>query len=408
MTLFLLACTPDDGSSVLRSHPGQHDSHDSAADADTDTDADADADGDTDADADADADTDPPDDGEMRGVWVDRWTFSTEADVRAIMNGAADAGFNTVFFQIRGNADAYYASNFEPWAKGLTGTLGKNPGWDPLGVAVDEGHKRGLQVHAYVNAFPFWAGTTPPSESTPRHAYLAHPDWVVVDSGGTAMALNNSYVWMSPGNPEVRQRLVDVTSDIADHYDVDGIHLDLVRYPGSQYSHDAASTANYDGSDWGAWQREQVVNAVVAVHDAVDVPVTAAVWGIYEDNWGWGTSAGNRDYYQDSYAMLAQGGTDANMPMIYWEVAAHEGDYTDFTTLVKEFVANAHGRHIYAGLNTELGEDAVLACLDSARANGARGVVLFDYGVMHDEGWLADFGARAFPEPKAPPTMPWR
>ncbi len=406
MLILFLACTPDDGGGVVRSHPGQGQRRDSDIGADSNGEADSDAD--ADADSDADADTDPPDDGEMRGVWVDRWTYSNEADVRSIMNGAADAGFNAIFFQIRGNGDAYYQSNFEPWAKALSGTLGKNPGWDPLAVAVEAGHARGMQVHAYVNAFPLWVGTTPPTESTPRHAYLAHPDWVVVDTGGNAQALNASYVWMSPGNPDVRQRLVDVSADIADHYEVDGIHLDLVRYPGAQYSHDAASEASYDGVDWGDWQREQVVKAVVAVHNAVDVPVTAAVWGIYEDKWSWGSSEGNADYYQDSYSMLEERGTDANMPMIYWEVASRQGEYTDFTTLVKEFVANAHGRHIYAGLNSELGEDAVLACLDSARANGAQGVVVFDYGVMRDEGWLADFGARAFPEPKDPPTMPWR
>lgn len=400
---------------MLSATAGEDTSGDSAADSESDADTDADSDADSDSDSDSDSDTGlPPDNGELRGVWVDRWTFSSAADVEEIIDNSAAAGFNAVYFQVRGNADAYYNSAYEPWASRLSGTLGHDPGWDPLAVAIDRAHSNGIQLHAYVNAFPFWAGSTLPTESTPRHALLEHPEWLVADSSGTPMALNSSYVWMSPGNPEVRQRLADVAADIADHYDVDGIHLDLVRYPGSTYSYDAISRSEWDGSDYGDWQRARVVEAVAGVQDAVNVPVTAAVWGIYTDLWGWGSSQGNDEYYQDSYAFLEQGASDANMPMIYWEVRDNIGDYTDFTTLVQEFVANQHDRHIYAGLYADLdvsGElpmDLMLDCVESARANGAKGVVVFDYGLMQDGGWLAEFGAAAFAEPKDPPRMDWR
>lgn len=346
--------------------------------------------------------------GELRGVWVDRWTFSSEDDVRTIMANAADAGFNAVYFQIRGTADAYYRSDIEPWASRLSGTLGQDPGWDPLGVAVEAGHAEGLQVHAYVNAFPFWAGTTPPATSDPLHAYLAHPDWLVADGDGTPMALNSSYVWMSPGNPAVRQRLADVVEDITNKYDVDGVHLDLVRYPGADYSHDAVSEAEWDGSNWEDWQRAQVVEAVAGVYAVSPVPVTAAVWGIYENLWGWAASEGRNDYYQDSYAFLSEGVVDGNMPMMYWPVTETPGDELDFATLAAEHQAHAAGRHIYAGINAELGLDAVLACIDAARAAGNRGVVIFDYGVMQDGGWLDDVGAARFASPEAPPAHPWR
>ena len=90
---------------------------------------------------------------EMRGIWVTRWTYNNAEDVREIMNNVADAGFNAVFFQVRGQHDAYYRSTIEPWAARLTGTLGKDPGWDPLQLAIEVGHSRGLEVHAYINAF---------------------------------------------------------------------------------------------------------------------------------------------------------------------------------------------------------------------------------------------------------------
>jgi uncharacterized lipoprotein YddW (UPF0748 family) len=396
--LLLLACLLDPPSGDLRqSKP-----------TDTDPSHDTDTSGDTDTSEDTDL---GPDDGELRGVWVDRWTFSDEADVREVMANSAAAGFNTVFFQVRGNADAYYQSSFEPWAKGLSGTLGVDPGWDPLAVAIEAGHAEGLEVHAYVNAFPFWAGTTPPAESTPRHAYLAHPEWLVADSNGTPMALNASYVWMNPANPEVQERLADVVADIGNRYAVDGIHLDLVRYPGAAYSHDAVSEARYDGSDWADWQRAQVVEAVAGAYAASPVPVTAAVWGIYTNDWGWsGVSQGREDYYQDPRAFAARGVIDANIPMVYWPVTATPGDRLDFATLIADHVANANGRHVYAGITAEMdgGEPDVLACIDAARAAGARGVVLFDYQLLLDEGYLLDLATGPFAEPTVVPRYDWR
>lgn len=398
LLLFVLACVDDTGD-VRSSRTGDAD----PADTDTDTNG-----GDTDTGGD-DTGEPVPDVGELRGIWVDRWTFSDAADIEDIMAKSAAAGFNTVFFQVRGNADAYYDSAWEPWAKGLTGTLGADPGWDPLQTAVESGHAHGLEVHAYLNAFPFWTGTTPPTESTPRHAYLEHPEWLVADSSGTPMALNASYVWMSPGNPEVRQRLADVAADVADHYDVDGIHLDLVRYPGSQYSHDAVSRAAWDGSDYAAWQRRQVVEAVAGVYAVSDVPVTAAVWGVYENDWGWSSvSQGNVDYYQDSRAMLAEGALDALAPMVYWPVTDTPGERLDFATLIADHVAHDSGRYVFAGINAEdFSWEEELACIEASRAAGARGYVIFDWGLVDAYGWWDELAA-VNAEPTTLPTYPWR
>ncbi len=394
--LLLLAC----GQGVTRHDPPV-----------IDADADADADTDTDTDADADADSDPQPDRELRGAWVTRWSYSSASDVERIFSELDQAGFNAVYFQIRGNFDALYSSSLEPWSSQLSGTLGVDPGWDPLAVAVQQGHARGLEVHAYINVFPMWSGNSPPAETTPRHAYLEHPEWLVADSGGQAMALNDSYVFASPGNAEVRARIAAVAADIADRYDVDGIHLDYIRYSDPGYSHDAASLAAYQGSSesWADWQRQQLVQTVRGVYQAVDVPVTAAVWGIYENSWGWsGVSQGNIDYYQDSRAFLSQGVLDANIPMIYWAVTDTPGDRLDFATLVLDHVSHSAGRHVYAGISAELSYDEVLACVAASRAAGADGVVLFDYRTAADAGWLQDFGAAVFSEPADTPAMGWR
>ncbi len=374
-------------------------------------DGDADTDADSDADGDADADSDPDGDHELRGVWVTRWAYDSDDDVERIFSELESAGFNAVYFQIRGTFDALYDSDIEPWSAELTGTLGQDPGWDPLAVAVQQGQARGMQVHAYMNVFPFWTGTTPPRETTPRHAYLEHPEWVVADSSGTAQELNSSYVFASPGNPQVRARIAAVAADIASRYDVDGIHLDYIRYSDPGYSYDAASQAAYEGSslDRDDWQREQVVETVRGVYRVVDVPVTAAVWGIYENSWGWSSvSQGNIDYYQDSRAFLSEGVLDANIPMIYWAVTDEPGDRLDFATLVLDFVSHSYDRHVYAGVTAELSYEEVIECVQAARAAGADGVVLFDYSLASSGGWLQDFGDAVFSTPASPPPMPWR
>jgi len=353
-----------------------------------------------------DSDTAPEGASELRGVWVTRWTYGSAEEVETILGEIADAGFNTVLFQVRGNFDAFYDSELEPWSK-LLGPLGADPGWDPLAVAVASGHDLGLEIHAYINVFPFWQGAEAPSSEGLSHPYTDHPEWVVADESGAAMALNDSYIFASPGNPDVRAHVAAVAADITGKYDVDGVHLDYIRYPQPYYSYDAASEDGFPGGDRAEWQREQVRLAVSAVSETVDVPVTAAVWGVYENIWGWsGVSQGNTDYYQDSFSFLERGLLDANMPMIYWPVTETEGDRLDFKTLARHHQDNAGGRHVYPGISAEHGLDAAVACVEAAREVGNAGVVLFDYSVARD--WLKTFGERVFSEPASVPQMPWR
>ena len=349
---------------------------------------------------------------ELRGIWVTRWSWSTAADIDSIMDQVAAGGFNAVFFQIRGNFDAYYDSPYEPWASRLAGTLGQDPGWDPLASAVESAHAHGLQLHAYMNAFPFWSGTSAPASVGVAHPYELHPDWTVADTSGEGMALNSSYIFAAPGAPEVQAHIAKVAGDIADRYAVDGIHLDYVRFPGSQYSHDAASVAAYaasgGGLSWEDWERQQVIAAVQAVRARIDLPLTAAVWGIYENSYGWsGVSQGNIDYYQDSWAFLEEGATDANIPMIYWPVTPTEGDRLDFRTLVRDHVAHSYGRHLYAGMGAEgVSYEELVDCVKAAREEGAQGVVVFDWSLFSSR--MADFKIDVFAEPAAIPTMDWR
>jgi uncharacterized lipoprotein YddW (UPF0748 family) len=370
------------------------------------------ADGDTDAGGQDSGGVDPIEPGteELRGIWITRWSWSSPAEIEAMMADVAASGFNTVFFQVRGTFDAYYDSGVEPWAARLTGTLGQDPGWDPLAVAVEAGHTQGLAVHAYLNTFPLWRGTEPPGESTPPHALAAHPQWLIADGTGEPQALNSSYVFASPGNPSVQAHIRSVATDIVRNYAVDGVHLDYIRYPGAGYSHDATSEARWaaEGGDWGDWQRAQVVATAAGVYDAVDVPVTAAVWGVHTNVFGWsGVSQGAVDYYQDSFAFLEAGALDANIPMIYWPVAEVEGSRLDFRVLVRDHVSHAAGRHVYAGMGGESVDfEQLVACIEVAREEGADGVVVFDYSLFASD--LIRLREGVFAEDAVPPPMPWR
>ncbi|MBN2800988.1 MAG: family 10 glycosylhydrolase [Deltaproteobacteria bacterium] len=347
---------------------------------------------------------------ELRGLWVTRWTYHSAQDVRDLMDAAVAVHANAVYFQVRGRNDAFYTSSYEPWASELSGTLGADPGWDPLEVAVEEGHARGLQVHAYLNTFPFWSGTTPPASTGVPHPYSLHPDWVV-DDGSGPMALNSSYVFASPGAPAVRAHIVQVVTEVATNYDVDGIHMDYVRYPGHQYSHDDASEAAWGGvGDYGDWQRQQILGLLLSLQDAVEQPLSAAVWGIYENSWGWsGVSQGNVDYYQDTRAFMAEGALDAAMPMIYWPVTATPGDRLDFRTLARDHVQHAAGRHIYTGIDaTALTPEQVVACVEAARSEGAQGQVLFELNAAKGAAMTRALVQGPWANPAVPPQMGWR
>ncbi len=338
---------------------------------------------------------------EARGIWVTRWDYSCAADILTIMDRAAFSGLNQIYFQVRGTADAYYDSSIEPWAAGL-GELGVDPGWDPLAVAVTEAHARGLELHTWLNTFPMWTGTSPPPSSTPEHIYNAHPEWICADSSGVPMPLNGSYVFGSPGNPDLQDHIAAVVADIAAHYDVDGIHMDYIRYPGTDYCHDAASEARFaaaSAADPGLtradWQRDQIRATLVKIRaamDAVDPSITlsTAVWGIYRNTWGWSSvSQGYVDYYQDPRDWT--GIVDAVVPMIYWSIAEPYASRLDFRALLDDHVAGNAPTPVYAGIEGNYASfDEIASQIAYSRDHGARGYVIFAFSYIVDNDTFDD------------------
>jgi len=363
---------------------------------------------------------------EARALWVPRWSYSSEADVKAIVDKAARANFNILFFQVRGQADAYYQSQYEPWADRLSGTLGQDPGWDPLATAIEEAHGAGLQLHAYVNVYTVWLGTTPPrADAVPQHMYhrfneLYGNEWVQWHQDGRPMGLHSSYLTASPGHPAVAEHIIAVCRDILQNYDVDGLHLDYLRYSSPYYSHDPLSQQRFQDAQpigWADWQRAQITELVSRLHDEViglrpDAILSVAAWPIYQDKWGWVSYGdvkydGYDGYFQDTRRWLELGTMDALAPMLYGTTVQN---YLDrFAILTQDFVNESYGRHIYAGIHA--GYDSfseIQTRIDIARQAGTHGQAIFAYSLVEGNGYWDEFRKGPYSEPAQVPPMPWK
>ncbi|MGB9300460.1 MAG: family 10 glycosylhydrolase, partial [Anaerolineae bacterium] len=343
-----------------------------------------------------------------------------------IVSKAADANFNILLFQVRGQADAYYQSQHEPWADRLTGALGQDPGWDPLATAIDAAHQAGLELHAYVNVYPVWLGSdAPPANTTPQHMYhrfnnLYGNQWVQWHENGTPMGLNSSYLTASPGHPGVADHIVAVCRDILQKYDVDGLHLDYVRYSGPLYSHDPVSEQRFAQAQpaaWADWQRSQITQLVGRLYGELGrlrphAALSVAAWPIYQDKWGWVTYGSSKydgydGYYQDSRGWLRAGKADFLAPMLY---GTSVQNYLDrYQILVQDFVNESYGRHVYVGIHAGYSDfSEIEKRIEIAREAGAQGQAIFAYSLVEGNDYWDDFKTGPYAEPAQVPPMAWK
>lgn len=401
---------------------------------------------------------------ELRGVWLTRtdWTIygnpsATQERIDTIISTLADTGFNVIFFQIRAEADAYYASDLEPWSRRLTGSLGGDPGFDPLAYMIQQAHANNIQVHAYVNVYTVWVDAgcdvPPPETAVPTHLHYLLQNWHgVSDTITTTVNLNglqwntqrkivcaDSYSWATPASMPLADHLVAVANDIVSRYDVDGLHLDRIRYadgsgnascdPVSAIASGADCFANPNYADW---QRSQINNLVARIYNEAIITATrpvllsAAVWPIHELDPAWTNfdghpQQGNIHYYQDSKAWLASSTIDSLSPMIYpavYGTCDTGGSYVQgndywtqdrWQTLVEDFVADSNGRFIIPGIGGNYCTFAeIQARIDIARASGAAGHAIFSYRHLEQNVYFDDLKNGPYAQPATPPEITWR
>ncbi len=141
-----------------------------------------------------------------------------------ILDKAVELKFNAIFFQVSPEGDALYKSKIVPWSRYLTGTFGKDPGFDPLAFAIEEAHKRNLEIHAWFNPYRVSMNTnssTVSSLNIEKSVYKEHPEWI-------KKSMNRFVV--DPGIPEARKLVIDRVMEVVENYDVDGVHFDDYFY----------------------------------------------------------------------------------------------------------------------------------------------------------------------------------
>lgn len=282
------------------------------------------------------------------------------------LNSLQGAGINAIIFQVRPEADALYASQFEPWSRFLTGVQGKvpEPYWDPMQFMIEECHKRGMEFHAWIN--PYRTKTTLKSELASTHIYRIHPEWFVT---------YNNQLYFDPALPESRRHICMVISDIVSRYDVDAIHMDDYFYPypakGEDFPDDA-SFARYGGgfTNKADWRRSNVNILIKKIHETVReikpwVKFGISPFGIYrnESSDPLGSKTKGLQNYDDLYADVLlwarEGWVDYNIPQIYWQIGHPVADYE---TLVKWWAKNTENRPLFIGqsvMNTVQNVDPV-------------------------------------------------
>jgi uncharacterized lipoprotein YddW (UPF0748 family) len=364
---------------------------------------------------------------EARALWISRFDWSDEAQLRDLLDRAASANFNIVYVQVRGRADAYYRSRLEPWAhRPPAFVLGRDPGWDPLGVAVQAGRARGLEVHAWINSLVGWCTSESIPETTPRHILLAHPEWRMVSQTGQDFVDNCT--WISPGVPAARAHLAAVAADIVRSYDVHGVHLDYIRYPYDSWSYDAASTAAYEQAlaaqpslRYDDFRRRLLDMAVAGVRDSMAAArpaarLSAAVWGVYRNTAGWsGVGAGYDSRLQDSWGWAAAGIVDAVVPMIYWSIK-EPGARLDFGWLADDFAKGVKNRHLYIGMGVYAPSVDAAFCVGCdvvqqiyrARQAGGQGVSVYSAQLVRGANLWDAIRTGPFPAKVPVPPMPWK
>lgn len=281
----------------------------------------------------------------------------------SILDRAAALKLNAVIFQVRPACDAMYASQIEPWSEFLTGAMGQppQPFYDPLALAVEEAHKRGLELHAWFNPY---RALHPSGKSAISATHVSKTRPQIVRQVG-------KHLWLDPGEKETQDYSVNVVMDVVKRYDVDGVHFDDYFYPYRSYADpgpDGKRPDFPDDASWkkfGAatklsrddWRRQNVDVFVRRVYESVKaakpwVKCSVSPFGIWRP--GYPAQIKGMDPYVELYAdsrkWLLNGWVDYFTPQLYWAIEPKDQSFTALLDWWNQ--QNPKKRHIWPGMNT--------------------------------------------------------
>ncbi len=265
-----------------------------------------------------------------------------QQELRDILDQLKEANFNTVILQTRLRGDLIYPSAFETFPEALTGKTGRNPGYDPLAFAIEECHKRGMELHAWIVTIPI---------GNHRQIKLLDKYSVVRKNRKICKQYQGSW-YLDPGHPGTADYLAGIVREIVSRYDVDGVHFDYIRYPeNARRFPDKDTHRKYGkGKDLKQWRRENITAITRRLHAEVKqlkpwVKVSSSPVGKFKDtnrysSFGWNAY---ETVYQDAQGWLKEGIHDALFPMMYFK----DNHFYPFALDWKE---NDNGRWVVPGL----------------------------------------------------------
>lgn len=347
---------------------------------------------------------------ETRAVWLATnfrldWpppTFDQEKQKHAlvqIFDDIKSKNLNTVYFQAYSNGMAMFHSSSEPFTPYITGTVNGDASYDPLKFAIEQAHKRGLEIHAWVNIFKCFNGTEENIFNNANHISKRKPEWVIEDFRD-----GQKTYWLNPGLPEVREYIADMLAEMVKNYDLDGVQLDYIRYPGRNFNDESTYEKYGDGLSIDDWRRNNINETVALIYKKIKavkhfVKVGAAPIGIYKNVNGVNGWEGLTEVYQDSREWLKRGIVDYVAPQIYWGI----DDKPRFDVIAKEWTLNSFGRNIVLGMAAykENVKNDLNRMINFARSIHASGVSFFRYGN------IKDINLSMFPYKTFPASMAW-
>lgn len=348
-------------------------------------------------------------------------TAQQKTELLRIIDKAAGLKLNVLIFQVRPACDALYASKIEPWSEYLTGRMGQapQPFWDPLAFAVEECHRRAIELHAWFNPY---RALHPSAEGPVARTHISKTRPALVRHYGR-------HLWLDPGEPAVQQYSLDVVMDVVRRYDVDGIHFDDYFYP---YRERGPNGRDIDFPDDPSWERtgrqsglsredwrRQNVNAFVRrVYQEIKAAKPWVKFGVSPFGiWRPGHPAQIRGFdayeglYADARKWLNEGWVDYFAPQLYWQI---DPPAQSFPVLLGWWAEqNVLGRHLVPGLNTTRAQrqwppTEIVNQVRLTRKPGAHGHVHWNMGSLGRNAALGQaLLSGVYAQPAVPPPATW-
>jgi uncharacterized lipoprotein YddW (UPF0748 family) len=319
---------------------------------------------------------------EFRAMWVDAFHagIRTPPEALQLVANAKQANFNALIVQVRRRADAYYRQSFEPPAEDPD----YDPSFDALAYIVELAHREHLEVYAWLNAMLVWSGQTPPRD--PRHVFNQHGvtqsgenNWLTAAPNGEEKYRDGYY--LDPGHPAAAEYLARVCINLVNNYQIDGIHLDFIRYPenvkimeqGAPVGYNTTSVARFqratgrqdtplpNDSQWSEWRRQQITQVMrriylesKALKPRMRVSAALIAWGEPPSNEGdFERTAAMQVAFQDWHEWLKEGILDLAIPMDYVrEDVPKVREW--FNGWIRWEKRHKHGRQLAVGLGAYL------------------------------------------------------